>query len=156
MALRLPLIVFGAVAGLCLWALVYVVPDLVDRRVLLFLTTTAGAFFGIALAMTGPISLVRAMLGAGAVALPLGGLMVLGSWAYADTDAFLSAEFGIGACGVLLTLPMPFLIARMRTGGFACPELFFQAWSPFGAAGVWRGVVVRVAGACARNLEPVW
>jgi hypothetical protein len=146
---RLQHILFGALAGLFLWALQegsFVTGALGPRGV--FAITVAGiVFFGTGLAMLGEIGARKAAIAALLIAIPT---TVLGWWA---TGALNPAqgllgqmEFGVLALFVLSTAPMPFAMVIAQQGREAWadyPALFAHAWNivvRYGAAWLFLAV----------------
>ncbi len=115
--LRALLVGIGAIAGLCLWLLVDILPDISDNaRLALALTGFAGSFFAISLVTVGPLLLRAALTGALAVALPAAGLLFWASFRHDGVGDFLRTGHVVVAFLALVALPVPFLIAGLRPG----------------------------------------
>jgi hypothetical protein len=140
MTARAGLAAAGGVAGLSL----YLISELAAAQVLagrplLAVAGFAGSFFAALLAMSGPIALRRAALGAGGIALAVMALLVVASLGFVRAEDVLdSAHVVLGA--VILTLvPVPFWIAAQGPGWRDYGVLFAQSW----------GIVVRMVAAFA-------
>jgi len=121
----------GAVAGIALYALVEIMPDLIEnKRLTLFLIAATGGFFSALLAASGPLRFTRAALAAAVAALPAAGLLTWASFRFASVDEFYAGYAG-AAFVAIVTVSLPFLIAAQRPGeGWNCyPALFTQAWN---------------------------
>ena len=147
---RLQHILFGALAGLFLWALHegnFVNGPLGPRSI--FAITVAGmVFFGTGLAMLGEIGARKAGFAALLIAIPT---TVLGWWAAGSfdpaQDLLGQMDFGVLALFVLATVPMPFAMVIAQQGRRAWadyPALFTHAWNivvRYGAAWLFLAVV---------------
>lgn len=152
--------VTGAVAGLALWLVFEVIGrGHLGERAALFLATLTGLFFAATLAMTGPLRLRQAALGAGGVALAVAGLVTLASFRHAHVSEFLDDPVVSLAGAALAFLPLPFWVAawqaraRGEAGGDAgglraaladYPALFSESWGMVmrsAAAWVFTGLV---------------
>jgi len=132
--LRLALCVLGGAAGVFAWLVFDLLPDLHDSdRLVLALGSTGMAFFAAALAMTGPLSVWRAMAMAAPVALVAGGGLTLASYRYDDIGEYAKTVHPLAAYAVVVGLPLAFLIAGRCWRDYAV--LFTHAW----------GIVVRYA-----------
>lgn len=129
---RLVLAGVGGLAGLAMWFLIDVLEDLVENpRIILFLVTLTIAGFGGFLAMVGPLSLSRSAKAALMMALPSAVLITWASLRFVAMDDFLTSGDPLLAYGILITLPMPFLIAANSAhGGWRdYGALFTHAWN---------------------------
>ena len=136
--MRLVYMLIGAIAGLSVWALVDVLPDVMPNARMMLLISAAGfGFFGILAALLGPVSAVRAAVAALAMALPAALLLLWASFRYNTAAAFMDRGYGSGAFLYLLAIGAPFVIAALhRRGGWRhYGALFDAAWN----------LVVRVA-----------
>lgn len=136
---RAALSLIGWLAGLCLWLLVDVIADRLDNEQLfLFLVAFSGAFFIALLGIAGPLSIKRAALVALIVALPSALLLFWASLRFSHVSRFMDSGQPL-AFAVLVTIPLPFLMAQMRKGENwrDYPALFGHSW----------GIVVRYAAA---------
>jgi len=143
---RLILTLIGALAGAAAYALIEIVPDLIDNeRLILLLVAAAGGFFALFLAATGPLSFGRAALAALVAALPAAVLLYWASFRFATVEDFLETGAPIVAYLVILIVTLPFLIALQRPseGWRNYPALFTQSWNivvRYAAAWVFVGV----------------
>jgi hypothetical protein len=146
-AARLSHAAVGAVAGLSAWALVDVVPDVIHNTRIVLLMVAAGlGFFGVLLALLGPVRLIPAALAALGMALPAAALLTWASFRHVQVEAFLDGGTGVAAFVYLLAIGAPFVTAGLhRHGGWRHYGLLFDAaWSlvvRFFAAWLFVGVV---------------
>lgn len=144
---RLSMALVGGLAGLALWLLADVLPDrMVDQpRLYLFLSALAWALFSSWLAMAGPLRLPRAGELAAVLALPVAGLLTWASLRFDTTEDSFATLHPLAAYGLLIALPLPFLIAHRRAGRWnSYPQLFQQSWNivvRYAAAWLFVGVV---------------
>ncbi|MHC0054427.1 DUF4153 domain-containing protein [Actibacterium sp. D379-3] len=144
---RLMLGAVGALAGLCLWLLVDVLPDRMQDspRFFLFLVGFYGTFFIALLALIGPLTLPRAAGAAAGQALIVALLVLWASTRFGDVKAFVETPHPWAAAGILTLIPLPFAISRAREGRwFDYPALFAHSWDivvRYAAAWVFVGVV---------------
>lgn len=138
----------GALAGGSLYALIEVIDqDMLPERLTIGLVALTGAFFTALLAMTGPLSLRKAAMAAGLVAVPAAALHFWASFRFSAVDDYLWSPFPFLAIMVLVMVPLPFLIAwagppkedATGPGWRHYPTLFLSAWT----------IVVRYAAAWA-------
>ncbi|MFY9467449.1 MAG: hypothetical protein WAP44_08845, partial [Lentibacter algarum] len=99
---RLELAGIGAIAGLCLWSLFELLPDVVEEGFLLLaLTVGASVFFSVLMALVGPERPLRAVL----PSLALGGLTgLLALWSglrFQTVDGFFDAGHPLMALFVI-------------------------------------------------------
>ncbi len=143
---RIVLALIGAGAGLTLWAMLEYLPEVTENtRVLLGAVTLTGGFFAILLAALGPLRGQLALWVAALGAVPASGLLVWASLRYDTIGDFLKTGHVIVAYAMLLSLPVPFLIARAsaQVRWWDYPALFDHAWQiivRYLAAGVFTGV----------------
>jgi Domain of unknown function (DUF4153) len=144
LAMRWQLAVLGAGAGGLLW----LVADASDRAALgetltLVLIVAIGSFCAAALAMTGPLRLLRAVPRAAGLAAVVAGLASLVSLRYGSPIGAEVPAQTLLALVTVASLPVPFLIAQAQ-GAWRDPAVLFQeAWSilvRFGAAWAFVGV----------------
>jgi len=131
-ASRATLATVGAIAGLALWALFDVVPDLIDNeRLVMFLISGGVGFFGALLALLGPVRLVPASVSAALLSIPAALLLLWASFRFADLDAFFDTPHAVAAFSYLVTVSIPFCAAAIgRTNGWRRYEdLFDLAWT---------------------------
>lgn len=128
-AFRAMLGTLGLVTGLSFWALSeFVLGQLADPRLELGLVAVALGFFFAALMLSGPLSVSRALLWACAMAVGPPALLVWASLRFASVEAFLRDPYAIVAFSILLTVPLPFLIAADRRKPWDYTTLFNEAW----------------------------
>ena len=121
----------GGVAGLAIWFLTMRLPDLIDsERLVLALSAISGGFFSVLMLAWGPLRLRRALAVAAGIGLVAGGMLAWGAIRFDTVNAYLSTGHVVVAFLVLVTLPVPFLIAAARPDeGWRCyPALFHHAW----------------------------
>ena len=144
-AARIRLALTGALGGAALWAAI----EAADRNwlgdfpalALFVLLITA---FGAVMALAGPIGLRRAAPRSLALGVVVGALAWLGALRFDTVDQMLFGVIPALAIFTLSTLPLPFLIARVRSHWNDYPVLFLEAWSialRFAAAGAFTGLV---------------
>ncbi|WP_212524001.1 DUF4153 domain-containing protein [Actibacterium sp. MT2.3-13A] len=129
---RLSMALVGALAGLAMWMLSDVLPDLLTEapRLYLFLSALAWVLFSAWLAMAGPLSLAVAGALAAALALPAAGLLAWASLRFDTTAAFFQTGHPLVSFGLLSAVPLPFVIAWKRAGQWnSYPQLFQQSWN---------------------------
>ncbi|WP_255013630.1 DUF4153 domain-containing protein [Roseovarius sp. M141] len=137
---RLLYAIVGAVAGLSVWGLINVLPDMVDNARAALLPIAAGlGFFGVLLALLGPVRLKLAAVAALGMAVPAALLLFWASFRHAQVEDFLDTGYGAAAFVYLLVIGVPFVTAGLhRHGGWRhYGALFDTAWN----------LVVRVAAA---------
>jgi len=144
-AARIGLALVGALGGAAFWAAIEAadrgwVADVPALGLFVFLLTGLGAL----MAMAGPIGLGRAAPRAAALALVVAALVWLSAQRYDDLDDYLLGVLPLLAAITLATLPVPFLIAQVRSRWNDYPVLFLEAWSVvvrLAAAGAFTGLV---------------
>lgn len=122
----------GAAAGLMLWILVDILPDQIDNdRLLLALTLASGSFFAVLLAALGPLRLRDAAAVGGLVALTSTALFSWAGLRFERVEDLFDSGHALAAYLVLVTIPVPFLIAARRPDArwHDYPTLFTEAWS---------------------------
>lgn len=131
---RLELAGIGAIAGLCLWSLFELLPDVVEEGFLLLaLTVGASVFFSVLMALVGPERPLRAVL----PSLALGGLTgLLALWSglrFQTVDGFFDAGHPLMALFVIALVGAPFAAATLedRAGWRDYARLFDSAWGIF-------------------------
>ena len=111
---RLILTLIGAFAGAAFYALIEIVPDIIDNeRLLLLLVTATGGFFAAFMASTGPLSFGRAALAALIAAIPAATLLYWASFRFDGIEDLLETGAPIVAYLVMVTIILPFLIALL-------------------------------------------
>lgn len=144
-AARIRLALAGALGGAALWVAIEAADKgwVADRPALalfVFLLTGLGAL----LAMAGPIGLGRAAPRAVVLALVVEALVWISALRYDDPGDYMLSVLPLFAAITLATLPVPFLIAQVRSRWNDYPVLFLEAWSVvvrFAAAGAFTGLV---------------
>lgn len=135
----------GAFGGLLLWALVEAVDrDLMGERLVVVLLALVVTGFAAALAMAGPIGLVRAAPRALGLGLVVAALVWLAGLRHAAADDMFNSALPVLALLVVAALPVPFLIAHARGNWRDYGALFLEAWSVvvrFAAAWAFVGLV---------------
>lgn len=129
---RLFLIAFGAIGAFCLWALADSWgAQVMGARVFLALFSFSAVFFGVALALSGPLSVGRSLIGAVILALPVTGLISWAGFRFADASQFLDDGIGLVFAGVFVVLATPFLSVLMsdRARVMDYATLFDTAWT---------------------------
>ena len=122
----------GAVAGLALWALFDVIPDLVtNARLVLFLVAGGCAFFGVLLALIGPVRLIPAVMAAAALSVVASLLLIWASFRYDLAETFLDTEHHVLAFAYMLAIAVPFVSAGLQeAGGWRQYDLLFDtSWT---------------------------
>src|SRR5690606_6196343 len=115
-SLRFAMAALGALAGLSAGVAGEVLSD-APGRPLLFLTFALLAFFPGVLALAMPALHRRNLKEAALVALPAAALVTLASLRHDDAGAVFRQPDIVFAILVLLTVPLPFLIAHGRSDG---------------------------------------
>ena len=144
-AARIRLALTGALGGAALWAAIQAADrnwlgDFSALALFVFLTTA----FGAVLALAGPIGLGRAVPRGLALGVLVGALTWLAALRFDTVDQLLFGAIPLLALFTLATLPLPFLIAQVRSRWNDYPVLFLEAWSivlRFAAAGAFTGLV---------------
>lgn len=129
---RAVMMAIGAIAGLSLWYLVDVLPDQVDsERLLLGVSAFAAAFFFSLLAANGPLALGKSLRLALMVSVLPALLYFWASFRFDEVVQFMESMHPTLAFMVLVSIPVPFLIAAMgpARNWRNYPELFNQAWN---------------------------
>lgn len=144
-AARIEYAVAGALGGAALWAAVEVSErDLIGDFPALALIVFLSTGFGALMAMGGPIGLARALPRALGLGLVVGALVWLAALRFDDVSGFLFSVIPALAIFTLATLPVPFLIAQVRSRWNDYPVLFLEAWSivlRFSATAAFTGLV---------------
>lgn len=144
-AARIELALAGALGGAALWGAI----EAWDRQWLgdfpalaLFVVVMSG--YAALMAMAGPIGLWRAAPRALGLGLAVGALSWLTALRFQEVEQLLYSAIPVLAILTLATLPVPFLIAQVRSRWNDYPVLFLEAWSivlRFSAAGAFTGLV---------------
>ncbi len=130
--MRLSYAVVGAVAGLSVWGLIDVLPDIVNNaRAALLLIAAGLGFFSVWLALLGPVHLIPAAMAALGMAMPAALLLFWASFRHAEVEAFVDRGYAVAAFVYLLAIGAPFVIAGLhRHGGWRhYGDLFDGAWN---------------------------
>lgn len=135
---RLRLSAIGAGAGLTLWFLFEILPDLTENdRLSLALVLFSGGFFAVLLAAIGPLRLRDAARISALVATVSTALFTWAGVRFETVDGLFETGHVFVSYALLVTIPVPFLIAARRPneGWHSYPALFDHAW----------GIIVRYA-----------
>ncbi|MEB8387312.1 DUF4153 domain-containing protein [Rhodobacteraceae bacterium KMM 6894] len=144
---RLSIAAVGALAGLSVWGLFEVVPDLIDNeRAVMVLIAFGLGFFGVLLALLGPVRLIPAALVSALWSACATLLLFWASFRHEDVSGFVDGSYGVAAYVYLLSIAVPFLAAGLiEQGGWRRYALLFDtAWNivvRYAAAGLFVGVV---------------
>lgn len=146
-AARLSIAAVGAIAGLAVWGLFEVVPDLIrnERAVMVLIAFWLG-FFGVLLALLGPVRLIPAVVVSAVWAALTTLLLFWASFRHEDMSALVNGSHMVMAYVYLLAIAVPFLGAGLlMPGGWRRYALLFDtAWNivvRYAAAGLFVGVV---------------
>ncbi len=129
---RLTGALIGAGAGLSVWALTEALPDMIGNpRIVLLLVAAGLGFFGVLLALLGPVRPVPAALAALGMAAPAAALLLWASFRHANVEPFLDQGYAVAAFIYLLAVGAPFAAAGLhRSGGWRHYGMLFDAaWS---------------------------
>ncbi|WP_295073381.1 DUF4153 domain-containing protein [Tabrizicola sp.] len=142
---RIELALAGALGGVALWAAIEALDkDWLGDYPALVAFVLVGTVFSALMAMAGPIGLWRAVPRALGLGLVVAALVWLTALRYAGPDDFVSGAIPLLAAFTVAALPVPFLIAQVRSRWNDYPVLFLEAWSVvlrFAAAGAFTGLV---------------
>ncbi|HLQ19611.1 MAG TPA: DUF4153 domain-containing protein, partial [Tabrizicola sp.] len=144
-AARIRLALAGALGGAALWAVIEASDRgwLADYPALVLIAALATGFAAL-MAMAGPIGLGRAVPRALGLGVVVGALVWLTALRYEGPDGFLFGAIPMLAAFTVAALPVPFLIAQVRSRWNDYPVLFLEAWFivlRFAAAGAFTGLV---------------
>ena len=129
---RVAMAVLGGAAGVSFFLLVEVLPDTdVHPRLYLAVFALAAVFFGVALALCGPVSILRAVGAALAVAVPSAALLSLAGLRFADAADIARGPPTLMMFVIMVSVATPFLAVWLqdRTGWQRYPDLFDAAWT---------------------------
>lgn len=127
---RVRMAAFGAVSALAMYGLVQLADtQILQDRALLAAVTLIGTFCSAVLLMSGPIQMRAASFGGMALAVLVTGLIQLCALRFATVADFLNAPWPFVSGMVLVTLPLPFLIAQRRGPWRKYDRLFQEAWA---------------------------
>lgn len=138
--------VTGTIAGFAAWAMVEVLPDLVQNpHLFITLVAAVGGFFTVLLAISGPTPLGRSALGAAVLAVAGAVLLGLASTGFHSSEDFLNSGFPVIAWILFLCLGTPFVAVWVwdRQYWNSYLDLFDFSWSivvRFTAAWLFVGV----------------
>ena len=142
---RVQMATIGALAGLCFYGLGQIVDrDTLSERGFLALVVFATTFFTGLLALTGPLSLLRAAVATLALASVTTVLFLWASFRFETVDNFFFGPFPVLAAMIVGTVPLPFIVAAFGPGWRDYPALFSAAWTivvRYAAAWVFVAVV---------------
>ena len=135
----------GAVAGFALWLLGVTVTAPFDGIAALALTVFAWVFAAVGMVLAGPMPMARAALSAAVVAAVAAGLAALSGAAEVSAFDITGRPLDWLAGFAVVFVPLPFLIAAGRDGGWRhYATLFTESWGIFVravAAAVFTGFV---------------
>ncbi|MDD9717009.1 DUF4153 domain-containing protein [Dinoroseobacter sp. PD6] len=158
-AFRATLGLLGLVTGLALWSLdTFVITQLGAPRLELAISAAALGFFSATLMMSGPMLIGRAMAWACLMATLPAALLLWASFRYVSVEALADDPIVLLAFAILLTVPLPFLIAADRGMPRDYPTLFNESWRLViraAAAAVFLGVFWGVYFICSLLLSLV-
>jgi len=129
---RAAMSVLGGLAGLALWLLAEVLPDVQPNpRVYIALIAFTAAFFGMALALSGPASLQRALGAALGVAVPSTALLSLAGLRFADASDIANgpSTLMVFVGMVMVSTPFTAVWLQNRTAWRNYPDLFDTSWT---------------------------
>jgi hypothetical protein len=131
---RIGLCALGAVAGFALWVLGVEGPDILGETALyLFLVAFAASFAFVSMVTAGGLGFRKASGLAAAISLISAGLFSTASVRFDDIYAFAGQGFPITAFVLLTCIPLPFLIAYLRSDLGETwqnyPALFTHSWN---------------------------
>ena len=107
---RVAMAVLGGAAGVSFFLLVEVLPDTdVHPRLYLAVFALAAVFFGVALALCGPVSILRAVGAALAVAVPSAALLSLAGLRFADAADIARGPPTLMMFVIMVSVATPFL-----------------------------------------------
>jgi len=120
----------GATGAALVWAVIEAsdqgaLPD----RAALFLATLAATWCAAALAMAGPIGLIRSQTRALGLGVVVATLLWLTSLRFDEVTEVFAAPMPSFAAFLVATLPVPFLIGQARGSWRDYGALFFESWS---------------------------
>ncbi|MES2550876.1 MAG: hypothetical protein V4630_14455, partial [Pseudomonadota bacterium] len=113
---RIELALAGALGGVALWAAIEALDkDWLGDYPALVVFVLVGTVFSAVMAMAGPIGLWRAVPRALGLGLVVAALVWLTALRYAGPDDFVSGAIPVLAAFTVAALPVPFLIAQVRS-----------------------------------------
>lgn len=122
----------GGLAGLAAWLLFEIVPDHVTNpHIFATLVAAVAGFFTVLLAIAGPVSIRKAMFGAGLLSVPAALMLGWASLGFETSQAFLASGFALMAWGIILFLGTPFVAVWLwdRQYWNSYLDLFDFSWS---------------------------
>ncbi|MFN3846969.1 MAG: DUF4153 domain-containing protein [Paracoccaceae bacterium] len=127
---RLAMTALGAAAASALYVLWQMAEaDILTGRLLLLMSALSASFFTALLAMAGPLSVLRAALGAGLIAVVVSGLLAVASFGFVSVYDVMDSPHAILGAAVLTLVPMPFWIAMQRGDWRDYGTLFGESWN---------------------------
>lgn len=149
---RITMTLIGAIAGVSLWLFIDVLDELIDNRHLyVWLFSAVAGFFSVLLALTGPVRIPAAALGAASLSLPAAALFGWASLRYAEVSAYLDNPLPVFALVLIIVVGTPFVAAMLkdRQAWRHYPLLFDISWTitvRYAAAWLFVGVAWAVIG----------
>lgn len=129
---RLAMAGVGGVGGLSLWALVELLPDLIDNaRLLLVLFIVVIGFFVVLMSLAGPNPVRRSVLPALGLSSVVAMLSLLASFRFAALEPFVDAVHPAAAVFIIYLVATPFISVRLEHGRahqLDYDKLFQTAW----------------------------
>lgn len=142
---RWQLALVGALAGLTFYGLSqFVDSNIISDRGLLTSVTFSAVFFTALLALSGPLTIMRAALWSAGLALITTLVFLWASFRFDTLEDYFSNPFPVLPTVIISTVPLPFAIAASGPGWRDYPALFSAAWSivvRYSAAWVFVGLV---------------
>ena len=119
----------GALAGLALWLVdMPALQAALTERMQFLLGSLVVVFFGIMLALTGPLRTGRAIAAALPLAVGVAALLLLASMRHEMMAAFHFSDLAFVAAFVVAALPLPFVIAAAGPGWRDYGAVFGESW----------------------------
>ncbi len=126
------LIGFGAIAAFCLWVLADSWgDDILGARVFLALFSFSAVLFGVSLALTGPLSTGRSLLGGLMLAVPVSALISWAGFRFDEASQFLDEPSALAIGGLIVLFATPFISTLLtdRESWLDYEALFDTAWT---------------------------
>ena len=121
----------GALVGVAMWFLVYRAADVITNpHMFVMFTSAVAGSAAVLLAMAGPLSLGRAVLGAVSLAGPAALALGWSSYGFESVEAFMESGLALVAWATILFVGTPFAIVALQPGSHwrSYPALFDCAW----------------------------
>lgn len=122
-------VVIGALAGLALWLVdMPALQAALTERMQFLLGSLVVVFFGLLLALTGPLRAGRAIAAALPLAVGVALMLLMASMRHETVAAFHFSDLAFVAAFVLAVLPLPFVIAAAGPGWRDYGAVFGEGW----------------------------